>query len=103
MAMPGPISGSGTHFDQLDLLTQDGAAPPAQISLLLTINDAATFDTDHDATATCQYKRAVDSTYTTCHPLYRIRPELSDTPDVGTVVEGFAWTIIDLTPGTSYN
>ena len=34
---------------------------------------------------------------------FRIRPDLTNNPSVGSVVDAFAWPVIGLTPGTSYD
>lgn len=81
------------------LIQDTGYATPEQIALYLPITGTVSYS----ATASCRFKRTIDSTWTTGHPLYRIRPSFSETPTVGSVPDAFAWTIIDLTPGTSYD
>jgi hypothetical protein len=55
------------------------------------------------ATATVRYKPTGSSTWATGHPLFRIRPSFSTVPAVGSVPDAFAWPIIDVAPGTSYD
>ncbi len=80
-------------------LQLDGPATPEQIALWLpTTGTVAT-----TATATCNYRVVGAGSWTTGHPLYRVRPSLSVTPDFGgSIADGFAWTIFDLVPGTQY-
>ena len=89
-------------------LIHDGPATPEQISLYLPI----TADAAATATAACRYRRSNTgspsalgeaSAYTTCHPLHKIRPALSLTPAVGDVPNAWAWPIIDLIPGATYD
>lgn len=80
-------------------LTHDGPATPEQISLFLPI----TGNLPQTAVATVRYKVSGQSLWHTGHPLYRIRPSMSDTPDVGIVPDAFAWPIIDLKPATTYD
>jgi hypothetical protein len=80
-------------------LAQDGPATPEQISLLLPVTGSLS----QTATATVRYRQSGASSWTTGHPLYRIRPDLSETPAIGSVPDAFAWPIIDLIPGTSYD
>jgi len=89
---------SGTTLP-VGTLTHDGPATPEQISLILPVTGALSLT----ATATVRYKPTSSPTWITGHPLYRIRPSLSLAPSVGVVPEAFAWPIIDVTPGTSYD
>jgi hypothetical protein len=93
-----------THTSTSSALTTIGPATPEQIALFLPVADTVPYT----ATATCRYKRTVDSTWTTGHPLYRIREDFSNAPfydelGSGELRKGFAWPIIDLSPGTSYD
>lgn len=81
----------------LGTLIHDGPATPEQISLYLPVTGSLAQGTQ----ATCRYKRTtIDSVWTTGHPLYRIRPDLTFG---GAASDAFAWPIIDLAPGTSYD
>ena len=80
-------------------LVHDGPATPEQLSLFLPITGSLS----QNATATVRYKPSASSTWTTGHPLFRIQPSASDTPNIGTVANAFAWPLIDLTPATSYD
>lgn len=80
-------------------LTHDGPATPEQLSLLLPVTGTL----PQTATATVRYKPAATSTWLVGHMLFRIQPSYSLSPPVGTVDDAFAWPIIDLIPGTSYN
>jgi hypothetical protein len=94
-----PISFSTTTgVVSVGALVHDGPETPEQIALWLPTTGTVA----QTATATCRYRRVGDVSYTTGHPLYRIRPTMSETPNVGTVQDGFAWVIIDLQPGTQY-
>lgn len=80
-------------------LVHDGPATPEQISLWLPVTGSL----PTTATTTCRYRAQGTSTWAAGHPLYRIRPSLSLTPDDGGAVQdGFAWPIIDVQPGTTY-
>jgi hypothetical protein len=80
-------------------LVQDGPATPEQISLLLPV----TASLPQTATASVRYKLSGTTSWITGHPLFRIQPSYSETPSVGSVVDAFAWPIIDLLPGRSYD
>lgn len=80
-------------------LSHDGPATPEQLSLIVPVTGSL----PTTATATVRYKTTGSSTWITGHPLFRIRPGFSSSPAVGSVVDAFAWPIIDLTPGTSYD
>jgi hypothetical protein len=75
-------------------LIQDGPATPEQISLFIPGSLPA------DATATVRYRKVGSPTWIIGHPLHRIRPGFADLRM--TVEDGFAWPMIGLTPGTSY-
>jgi hypothetical protein len=79
-------------------LIHDGPATPEQISLLLPVLE----DLPQTATGTVRYKALGSSHWLSGHPLFRIRPTLSSTPAVGSIPDAFAWPIIDLSPGISY-
>lgn len=77
----------------------DGPATPEQISLWLPVTGTVATT----ATTTCRYRVQGASAWAQGHPLYRIRPSFSLTPeDGGPVQDGFAWPIIDVQPGTTY-
>lgn len=76
----------------------DGFATPEQISVVV---DASNFSAS--ATATCRFRTEGGLVWTEGHPLFRVRPNFSGDPAVGTVDDVFAWTIIDLVPGTAYD
>ena len=80
-------------------LVHDGPATPEQISLFLPLTGSL----PQTATAAVRYKPTSSSAWTTGHPLYRIQPAFSTVPVVGSVPDAFAWPIIDLVPGTSYD
>lgn len=81
-------------------LSHDGPATPEQISLWLPVTGTVS----STATATCEYKESSSGTWIDGHPLYRVRPSFSTSPAVGgAVADGFAWVILDLTPGTEYD
>lgn len=91
--------GSGTVA--VGSLSHDGPATPEQISLWLPITGTL----EQTATATCRYRVQGSSTWTDGHPLYRPRPEFCETPTTtegGAILDGFAWPIIGLAPGTTY-
>jgi len=50
-----------------------------------------------------RYKRSVDATWLTAHPLLRIATSGNETDGPTTLVDAFAGTIFDLTPGTQYD
>lgn len=80
-------------------LIHDGPATPEQISLFMQVTDAL----PQTATANVRYKLSSSSNWIVGHPLHRIRPVFSVTPAVGSVPDAFAWPIIDVLPGTSYD
>ena len=77
----------------LGQLVHDGPPTPEQISMYMPVTGtlAATV-------ATVRYRLTSGSTWTTAHPLFRIRP--SFTP--ATVADAFAGVITGLVPGTDY-
>ncbi|MGH6963828.1 MAG: hypothetical protein ACREE0_05060 [Phenylobacterium sp.] len=105
----GGASGSATLTNSsgaiaVGSLVSDGPPTPEQISLWLPTTGTVA----QSATATCRYKLSSSGTWITGHPLYRIRPDLWNTandikwgPDP--IEDGFAWVIIDLLPGQSYD
>src|SRR5688500_8183299 len=81
-------------------LTHDGPATPEQIALLLPVTGALP-DT---ATATARYRRTGSPQWLAAHPLFRVRPAFSEVPIAGGAVQDvFAWPIIHLAPGVSYD
>jgi hypothetical protein len=80
-------------------LTTIGPETPEQISMFLPVADSVPYT----ATATCEYKRSADSVWITGHPLHRIRNDFSGGAFGDTLLHGFAWPIIDLAQGTSYD
>ena len=52
------------------------------------------------ATATVRYRAVGSSTWVVGHPLHRIQPDFANREM--SLDHGFAWTIIGLIPGTSY-
>ena len=80
-------------------LAHDGPATPEQIALFLPV----TGHLPQTATATVRYKQTGSSAWVTGHPLFRIRPPSSTVPAIGSVPDAFAWPIIDVAPGTSYD
>jgi hypothetical protein len=93
------LSDSSPGTLPVGMLTHDGPATPEQLSLFLPVTGTL----PQTASASVRYKRTNASTWSTGHPLYRIRPTLAEVPSAGTVPDAFAWPIIDLTPGTSYD
>ncbi|MEO0971998.1 MAG: hypothetical protein AAFX85_02810 [Pseudomonadota bacterium] len=79
-------------------LQHDGPATPEQLSLLIPI----TGPTDADTTASVRYREQGTADWVTGHPLFRIQPSTSNVPRVGEVIDAFAWPIIDLRPGRTY-
>ena len=90
-------AGGGTL--PLGNLVHDGPATPEQISLFLPVTGAL----PQTATASVRYKPTSSPTWVTGHPMHRIRPSFSENPVRGSVPDAFAWPIIDLVPGTSYD
>lgn len=82
----------------LGTLSLDGPTTPEQIALYMNVTGSLS----QSATATCLIKPTSGGSNTPCHNLYRIQPSLSSSGDE-TVVDAFAWPILDLTPGTSYD
>src|SRR5215831_4547088 len=83
----------------LGSLVHDGPATPEQISLFLPVTGSL----PQTASASVRYKPSSSALWTTGHPLFRIQPSFSASPDVGSVPDAFAWPIIDLVPGTTYD
>jgi hypothetical protein len=79
-------------------LAHDGPATPEQLALHLPVTGSL----PNTATASVRYRLVGAAGWTSGHPLFRVRPEFSNTPALGTVTGDFAWTIIDLQPGRSY-
>ena len=75
-------------------LIHDGPATPEQLSLFIPSSLPI------EATATVRYRKVGSATWIVGHPLHRIRPGFADSRM--TVEDGFAWPMIGLTPGTSY-
>jgi hypothetical protein len=95
-----PIGSAGSGGSlPLGALVHDGPPTPEQISLFLPVIGPL----PQTATATVRYRPTGSSTWTTGHPLFRIRPSFSTVPAVGSVPDAFAWPIIDVTPGTAYD
>jgi hypothetical protein len=87
----------------LGTLAHDGPATPEQISLVLPVtNTAALPDT---ATATVRYKESGSPQWLVGHPLFRVRPGFAVPNPIagGAVQDVFAWPIIGLTPGQTYD
>ena len=80
-------------------LAHDGPPTPEQLSLVLPVTGSLS----SAATATVRYKRSQESAWTIGHPLFRVRPEFSQNPSVGSVDDVFAWPILGLDPGTTYD
>ena len=80
-------------------LSHDGPATPEQLALHLPVTGSL----PNSATATVRYRQTGSSTWITGHPLFRVRPSFSTSPAVGTVTDDFAWSILDLEPGRSYD
>ena len=80
-------------------LEHDGPATPEQIAMVVPV----TGELVNSATANVRYRPTSSAQWSEAHPLFRVRPEFSTTPAVGSVRDHFAWTIIDLEPGRSYD
>jgi len=80
-------------------LGHDGPATPEQLALLLPVTGSL----PTSATTTVRYRLTTATSWTDAHPLFRVRPQYSTTPDVGNVTDDLAWTIIGLEPGRSYD
>jgi hypothetical protein len=92
----GPVTGTLP----LGSLAHDGPATPEQISLVLPVTGVL----PQTATATVRYRQSGSPQWRTGHPLFRVQPAFSEFPQAGGAVEDvFAWPIVDLTPGTSYD
>ena len=80
-------------------LTHDGPPTPEQLSLFIPVTGALSMAT----TATVRYRRFGTPSWANGHPLHRIRTDFTNTKGAtATVVDGFAWPIIDVLPGTEY-
>ncbi len=79
-------------------LASDGPATPEQIALHLPVTGSLA----NSATATVRYRLVGSTNWTDGHPMFRVRPNFSTTPAVGNVTGDFAWTIVGLEPGRSY-
>jgi hypothetical protein len=81
-------------------LAHDGPATPEQISLVLPVTGSLP-DT---ATASVRYRPTGTSSWLVAHPLFRVRPAFAVSSPIlgGPVQDVFAWPIIGLTPGASY-
>lgn len=80
-------------------LAHDGPATPEQLALHLPVTGSL----PNSATAEVRYRLASSTTWITGHPLFRVRPNFSTTPNVGSISDDFAWTIIGLEPGRTYD
>ena len=80
-------------------LLQDSPETPEQISLFIPI----TGKLSQTAKALVRYKLQNSSIWKTGHPLHRIRPSFAPSGSTAQIIDGFAWTIIDLSPGKNYN
>lgn len=87
------ITKSISNESDTSSLIQDGGMTPEQISVFLPGEFSTT------TTATMRYRIEGTNSWINGHDLLRIYPEYS-TSDL--VDEGFAWSIIDLSPGTAY-
>lgn len=91
-----PISGIflESQVSSASVLIHDGPATPEQLSIFIPGSLPTT------SSANVRYREAGSSAWIVGHPLHRIRPSYADSGM--TVEDGFAWTIIGLTPGKSY-
>lgn len=81
-------------------LVHDGPATPEQLSLLIPV----TGKLPTTAIATLRYKPSLSTNWIDGHPLHRIRPDFTlKTGAPVAVIDAFAWPIIGLLPGTSYD
>lgn len=92
---------AGAQTLPVGTLVHDGPPTPEQISLNLPITGAL----GSSATASVRYRTTSGpGAWVIGHPLYRVQPGQSETPQAGGAVQSsFAWTILGLTPGTSYD
>ncbi len=80
-------------------LGRDGPATPEQLALRIPVTGALSAN----ATAEVRYRRSGSASWIQGHPLFRVRPSYSTTPVVGRVSDEFAWPILGLEPGSSYD
>ena len=80
-------------------LRTEGVATPEQIAIVVSdLNGLA-----QNFTATVRYRQSGGGAWTEGHPLFRVQPGASTFPFIGGAVEDvFAWPLIDLVPGLSY-
>lgn len=78
---------------QLGALMHDGPSTPEQISMYLPVTGSLSA-----TVGTVRYRPTSGSTWSTGHPLYRIRPGFTPDP----VADAFAGVITGLTPGIDY-
>ncbi|MEO0425292.1 MAG: hypothetical protein AAF184_23350 [Pseudomonadota bacterium] len=93
------FAGASQAAINVGTLQHDGPATPEQLSLLLPITGA----TDAGTSAAVRYKEQSASDWIEAHSLYRIQPSATNAPAVGEVLDAFAWPIIGLNPGTTYD
>lgn len=93
------VQAAPTSFGNIAALQHAGPATPHQLSVILPFTGTV----PSTVGATVRYRQAGATSWTTGHPLSRVRPELAQNPGAaGAVTPGFSWPIIDLNPGTSY-
>ena len=80
-------------------LVHDGPPTPEQLSLVIPITGTVSGST----TATVRYRQSGTTAWQTGHPMYMVQPGESFSPSVGQVRDEFAWPILDLSPGTTYD
>ena len=91
-----PVGGGSLPFDDPE---QDGLATPEQISIIAPVTGSI----DAQASTTTRYRTTSGpGAWVVGHPAFRVATWVDD-PDVGAVIDAFAWPLIDLTPGTSYD
>ena len=92
---------SGSAYAQVPVgaLAHDGPATPEQLALRIPVTGSL----PNTATANVRYRLATSANWLDGHPMFRIRPNFSTTPGVGSVTDDFAWTIIGLEPGRTYD
>lgn len=95
-----PVTTSAALDSVLGTLVHDGPAVLEQIALYLPVTGSL----PQTATAEVRYKPSSSSNWIVGHPLHRIQPDFILTHyRIQKPPDAFAWPIIDVRPGTSYD